>query len=129
MKRRVVVTGLGVVTSLSLKVEDLWTRLLAGESGIHHLKCVETELFKVKIGGDVHNWDPSEILDPREVKRIDRFTQFALVAGTQAVADSGLNFENEDVHRCGVVLGSGIGGLNEIETQVGRLLNQGPARV
>ena len=112
MKRRVVVTGLGVVTSLSLEVEDLWTRLLAGESGIHHLECVETELFKVKIGGDVHNWDPSEILDPREAKRIDRFTQFALVAGTQAVADSGLNFENEDVHRCGVVLGSGIGGLN-----------------
>lgn len=129
MKRRVVVTGLGVVTSLSQKVEDLWARLLAGESGIHHLECVETDLFKVKIGGDVHDWDPSGIIEHREAKRIDRFTQFALVAGTQAVEDSGLDFENENVHRCGVVLGSGIGGLNEIETQVGRLLNKGPDRV
>ncbi len=129
MKRRVVVTGLGVVTSLSQDVEDLWTRLLAGESGIHHLECVETERFKVKIGGDVHNWDPSEVIDPRDAKRVDRFTQFALVAGTQAVQDSGLDFENENVHRCGVVLGSGIGGLNEIEAQIERLLFKGPDRV
>ena len=129
MKRRVVVTGLGVVTSLSLDVEDLWTRLLAGESGIHHLECVETERFKVKIGGDVHNWDPSEVIDPRDAKRIDRFTQFALVAGTKAVEDSGLDFENENEHRCGVVLGSGIGGLNEIEAQIERLLFKGPDRV
>ena len=98
MKRRVVVTGLGVVTSLSQDVEDLWRRLLAGESGIHHLECVETDLFKVKIGGDVHDWDPSAVIDHREAKRIDRFTQFAIVAGTKAVEDSGLDFGNEDVH-------------------------------
>ena len=76
MKRRVVVTGLGVVTSLSQDVEDLWRRLLAGESGIHHLECVETDLFKVKIGGDVHDWDPSAVMIT-EKPSIDRFTQFA----------------------------------------------------
>ncbi len=129
MNRRVVVTGLGVVTSLSCQVEDLWNRILAGESGVHAIRLFDTSDFKVKFGGDVHEWDPSEFIDPKEAKRIDRFSQFAIVAGTEAVADSGLDFDKEDRWRCGVILGSGIGGLQEIETQVGRLLHKGPDRV
>ena len=129
MKRRVVVTGLGVVTSLSNKVEELWQKVLAGESGVHPVKLFDTTDFKVKFGGDVYDWAPIEYISAKEMKRIDRFTQFALVAGTDAVTDSGIDFTKEKPFRCGVILGSGIGGLTEIENQVGRLLNKGPDRV
>jgi 3-oxoacyl-[acyl-carrier-protein] synthase II len=129
MKRRVVITGMGVVTSLSQKVDDLWRRLLAGESGIHLLKIFDTTAYKVKFGGDIHDWDTGDYVDKRELKRLDRFTQFALVAGADAIADSGLDFSKEDSFRAGVILGSGIGGLTEIEEQVERLLTKGPDRV
>ena len=129
MKRRVVVTGLGVVTSLSLKVEDLFERLCRGESGVHLIRQFDTTEYKVKFGGDVYDWDTGDYIDRKEVKRIDRFTQFALVAGIDAVRDSGLDFSKEEPFRCGVILGSGIGGLNEIETQMARLLFKGPDRV
>ncbi|MCA9216555.1 MAG: beta-ketoacyl-ACP synthase II [Planctomycetales bacterium] len=129
MKRRVVITGLGVVTSLSCKVDDLFERLLAGESGVHPLKLFDTEKHKVKFGGDIYDWEPIEYISSKDLKRVDRFTQFAVVAGTDAVTHSGLDFEKEDAFRCGVILGSGIGGLGEIETQVERLLHKGPDRV
>src|SRR5882757_8783080 len=107
MKRRVVITGLGVVTSLSCQVDDLFDRLLAGQSGIHEIKLFDTARFKVKIGGDVWNWDPPEsYLDRRELKRIDRFSQFAVVAATDTVRDSGIDFSKEDATKCGVILGS-----------------------
>ena len=129
MGRRVVITGLGVVTSLSQDVNDLFQRLLAGESGIHELEIVDRDRFKVKIGGDVYNWDPSADISNKEAKRLDRFSQFGLVAGIRAVEDSGIEFDSEDVRQCGVILGSGIGGLPEIENQVERLLYKGPDRV
>lgn len=129
MKRRVVVTGLGVVTSLGCRVQDLWPRILAGESGIHELRILDPSPFKVKFGGDIYDWDPSDFIDRKEIKRIDRFTQFALVAGTEALEDSGLDLAQEDSYRIGVILGSGIGGLSEIEAQMARLINKGPDRV
>ena len=129
MNRRVVITGLGVVTSLSCQVEELWGKLLAGESGVHPIRLFDTADFKVKFGGDVYDWAPVDYISPKDIKRIDRFTQFAIVAGTEAVADSGIDFSKEKPFRCGVILGSGIGGLQEIETQVGRLLGKGPDRV
>jgi 3-oxoacyl-[acyl-carrier-protein] synthase II len=129
MKRRVVVTGIGAVTSLSCKVDDLWQRILRGESGVHPLKVFDTTEHKVKFGGDIYDWSPDGYIDRKEEKRIDRFTQFALVAGVDAVNDSGLVFSKEDRFRCGVILGSGIGGLNEIETQHERLLTKGPDKV
>lgn len=129
MKRRVVVTGIGAVTSLSQKVDDLWQRLLRGESGVHALRAFDTAEHKVKFGGDIYDWATDGYIDRKEEKRIDRFTQFALVAGIDAVNDSGLEFAKEDPFRCGVILGSGIGGLNEIETQHERLLTKGPDKV
>lgn len=129
MKRRVVVTGLGVVTSLSCQVQDLWERILRGESGIHELRLFDTERHKVKFAGDVWDWNPTDYITPKDLKRLDRFSSFALVAGTDAISDSGLDFEKEDTFRCGVILGSGIGGLREIEVQVERLLHKGPDRV
>jgi 3-oxoacyl-[acyl-carrier-protein] synthase II len=129
MKRRVVVTGVGVVTSLGCRVEDLWQRVLAGESGVHELSVFDTTGHKVKFGGDIPDWSTEGYVDRKDAKRIDRFTQFALVAGIDAVNDAGLDFANEDPFRCGVILGSGIGGLNEIETQHGRLILKGPDKV
>ena len=129
MKRRVVVTGLGVVTAISCKVDDLWQRILAGESGVHPVRLFDTSDLKIKFGGDIYDWNPSEYIDSKEAKRVDRFTQFAIVAGTDAVRDSGLDMTQEDSSRCGVVLGTGIGGLGEIETQMSRLMAKGPDRV
>ena len=130
MNRRVVVTGLGIVTSLGQKVEDVWQRILRGDSGIHLLRLFDTERFKVKFGGEISDWAPSEqYISAKELKRLDRFTQFAQVAGVDAVRESGLDFSKEDAFRCGVIIGSGIGGLHEIEEQLSRLLHKGPDRV
>ncbi|HVX13197.1 MAG TPA: beta-ketoacyl-ACP synthase II [Pirellulales bacterium] len=129
MKRRVVVTGLGVVTSLSRQVEDLWQRVNRGESGIRCVTAFDTTEFKVKFGGEISDWSVDGYISPREAKRIDRFTQFALVGAIDAVKDSGIDFSKEDPFRCGVILGSGIGGLNEIETQHSRLIEKGPDKV
>jgi 3-oxoacyl-[acyl-carrier-protein] synthase II len=129
MKRRVVVTGMGVVTAISCQVRELWQKVLAGASGIHLVRLCDTSDLEVKIGGDIFDWDPSAYLDPKEAKRVDRFTQFAIVAGADAVRDAGLDFATENTERCGVVLGSGVGGLTEIEAQVTRLLAKGPDRV
>lgn len=129
MKRRVVVTGMGVVTAISCQVRELWQKVLAGASGVHLVRLCDTSDLEVKIGGDIYDWDPSGYLDPKEARRVDRFTQFAFVAGVDAVRDAGLDFAAEDSARCGVVLGSGVGGLTEIEAQVTRLLSKGPDRV
>jgi len=129
MKRRVVVTGLGAVTSLSCKVEDLWRRILEGQSGVHAIRLFDTTAHKVRFGGDVYDWSTADYISAKDAKRIDRFTQFALVAAIDAVKDADINFTAEDAFRCGVILGSGIGGLHEIETQVERLLHKGPDKV
>jgi 3-oxoacyl-[acyl-carrier-protein] synthase II len=129
MKHRVVITGLGVVTALSCKVEDLWTRLCNGESGVRRIESFDTARYRVKIGGEILHWSLDGYVEHREAKRLDRFTQFALVAGIDAIRDAGLDFAQEDPTRCGVILGSGIGGLYEIETQHTRLLEKGPDKV
>lgn len=129
MKRRVVITGLGVVTALSSKVEDLWKRVLAGESGIHLLSLFDTSEFKIKIGGDIPDFDPQGYIEHKDAKRLDRFSQFAMVAAEDAVRDSDVDFSKVEPYRAGVILGSGIGGLNEIETQHSRLVEKGPDRV
>lgn len=129
MNRRTVITGLGVVTSLSCQVNDLFRRCCAGESGVHPLKLIDKSEFQVQFGGDIYDWDPSAYISHKETKRVDRFTQFAIVAGTDAIRDSGLDFGKEDTFRCGVVLGSGIGGLGEIEEQITKLVLKGPDRV
>lgn len=129
MKRRVVVTGLGCVTPLACQIEELWQSILAGKSGIHPLSIIDTTQHKVRFGGDVANFDPGLTVEPKEAKRLDRFTLFAMFAGHYAVRDSGIDFSKEDPFRCGAILGSGIGGLNEIEEQMFRLFSKGPDRV
>ncbi len=129
MKRRVVVTGLGCVTPLACDVDLLWQSVLEGKSGIHPLTVIDTTRHKVRFGGDVTNFSPGVTVEAKDVKRLDRFTLFAMFAGYHAVQDSGVDFNKEDPFRCGAILGSGIGGLNEIEEQMFRLFSRGPDRV
>jgi 3-oxoacyl-[acyl-carrier-protein] synthase II len=130
MKRRVVVTGLGAVTSLSRQVEDLWQRLCRGESGVHAVHSFPAENYRVRFGGEIYDWSTDGYLPPKEAKRLDRFAQFAMVSAIDAVRDAGIDFSREpDPFRCGVILGSGIGGIHEIEEQHERLLKLGPSKV
>lgn len=129
MKRRVVVTGMGAVTPLGCQVPEVWTRVCNGESGIRPLTAFDTTGYRVHFGGEVQNWSIEGYVEPRDAKKLDRFTQFALVAGVNAVKDSGIDFAKEDLFRCGVMIGSGIGGLWEIETQHSKLVEKGPDKV
>jgi 3-oxoacyl-[acyl-carrier-protein] synthase II len=129
MTRRVVITGLGTVNPLSSDVEQYWRSLCAGRSGVSRIEQFDTGPFKVHIGGEVKNFEPEKYLDAKSARRLDRFAQFALVASMAALKDSGLDLEREDLDRFGVVLGSGIGGLNEFEEQHARYIKGGPGRI
>jgi 3-oxoacyl-[acyl-carrier-protein] synthase II len=130
MKRRAVVTGLGVVTSLGRAVGGFWDRLVRGDSGVGPITLFDTSGYRVQFGGQV-SWDPEQenIANPKDLRRIDRFAQFAIASALDAVADSGLEFSKEDPYRCGVAIGSGIGGLNEFEAQHERLHTKGIDKV
>ncbi len=127
-KRRVVVTGMGVVSPLGCNADECWRRVAAGESGVRRISTIDITDLKVVIGGDIPDFDASKHIDQHELNRLDRFSQFAMVAGMDAVHNSGLDLSG-DTTRYGVVLGSGIGGLLTIEEQVGRLVGKGPSRV
>ena len=129
MKRRVVVTGMGVVTSLGYATDELWTRVCSGESGIGPFTRFDCSMFRVRFGGEIPDWSVEGYVSHKDAKRLDRFAQFALAGSIDAVKDSGLDFAKEDPFRCGVIIGSGIGGLSEIETQHARLLERGPDKV
>ncbi|MGI6415030.1 MAG: beta-ketoacyl-ACP synthase II [Thermoguttaceae bacterium] len=129
MKRRVVITGLGVVSPLGCDLEDVWVRVCNGESGIRAIEDDDFSHFRSRIGGKVLNWSCDGYLPVKEAKRLDRFAQFAVVAAIDAVKHSGLDTSREDPYRCGVIIGSGVGGLREIEVQHTRLLEKGPDKV
>ena len=130
MKRRAVVTGLGVVTSLGREVGGFWDRLVRGESGVGPVTLFDVSGFRVQFGGEVP-WNPEQenIANAKEIRRLDRFCQFAIASSIDAVTDSGIEFTEEDPYRCGVAIGSGIGGLNEFEAQHERLLTKGVDKV
>ncbi len=131
--RRVVITGLGAVTNLGRTARETWAAMREGRSGVSTIEGEEFRRFptgwSVTIAGQIKNWDPTPTLDPREAKRLDRFTQFGLTAAIEAVNMSGIDFSREDGERCGVVVGSGIGGIQTIEEGMGVLLERGPNRL
>ncbi len=131
MRRRVVVTGCGVVTSLGCEVAEFWDRLCAGKSGVGPIQRFDCSDFKVRFGGEIVPFSPDEHIEinPKEIRRIDRFVQFGLVAAHKAINQSGVDLEQGDPYRHGVLIGSGVGGLNEIENQHDALYNKGPSRV
>lgn len=129
MTRRVVITGVGTVNPLSNDVKGFWQALLAGRNGVGLIEQLDTSPFKVHFGGEVKNWNPETVLDAKVSRRLDRFAQFALAASISAVKDSGLDFTQEDPYRCGVIAGSGIGGLNEFEEQHAHFIAGGPRKI
>ena len=130
-RRRVVVTGLGVVTPLGCDVGGVWTAVCRGDSGVRLIERFDCRDFKVRFGGEVRAFEASAYIqmDARELRRADRFSQFALVAAQQAIVQSGIDFSVGDVWRYGVLVGSGIGGLDEIELQHSVLFDRGPERI
>lgn len=129
MTRRVVITGLGTVNPLASDVAGYWKALCDGRSGIAPIKQFDTSAFKVHFGGEVKEFDADRHMDTKAARRLDRFAQFAMVASLSAVKDSGIEFAKEDPYRCGVIMGSGIGGLNEFEEQYTRYREGGPGKI
>jgi len=131
-KRRVVVTGIGIVSPFGCGVNKFWNSLLEGKSGVKTLTRILHEGHHVTIGAEVSTFADevleNNLLDAKEMKRMDRFTQFAVVASDEAVKDSGLNIENEDAYRVGVIFGSGAGGFETFETQHQNMINKGPTK-
>ena len=118
MRRRVVITGLGVVTSLGEMVDEYWEAICAGRSGIKTITRWDASKFPVRFGGECTSFDVTKYgIDFREAKRLDRFGQFGIAASISAVKDSGIDFSKETPDRCGVIIGSGIGGLETLEEQ------------
>jgi len=129
MPRRVVITGMGVVTGLGETLDQFWPALCAGRSGVGPLTLFDTTGFRVHFGGQVRDWDPVARFGVKEARHLDRFAQFGMAASISAVADSGIDFAAFAPHDCGVIIGSGIGGLNEFETQHSICLEKGPSRI
>ena len=128
--RRVVITGLGAVGALGQDVETFWKNIVAGECGIDKITCFDASGYECQIAAEVRNFDPSPAFpSPKEVRRTDRFAQFGIYAGWQALKDSGLDLEKINRDEVGVFIGSGIGGLQTTEEQHKVLLNKGPGRL
>ena len=128
-RRRAVITGLGVITSLGKDVQTMWDGVCAGRSGIVQVRRFDAARYPCHIGGELTDFDPTEYMNSKQARRVDRVTQFALIAAREAVENSGLDFSKEDPFRAGVIVGSGIGGAgragnptqtaNEIRSQAG----------
>ena len=116
-KRRVVITGMGAVTPLGLTLEESWAAVKTDTCGIGPITQYDTTSQKVKLAGEVRGFNPEQYIDKREVRKTDRFVQFALASAAQAMEHSGLAMENEDAQRCGVVFASGIGGFSTVQNE------------
>jgi 3-oxoacyl-[acyl-carrier-protein] synthase II len=121
-KRRVVVTGLGMVSPVGSTVATAWEAVLRGESGIGPITRFDVSAFPVRIGGQVRDFDVTQYIAPKEARRMDEFMHYGVAAGVQAVTDSGIDFSKADPTRCGVICGAGIGGLGTIEAEYSEYL-------
>lgn len=129
MKRRVVVTGLGAVTPIGNTVSEFWQGIREGRVGIGEITRFDTESFKVKLAAEVKDFDAAERMDPKAAKRMERFSQYAVAAAREAFADADLHLEEEDPFRAGVIVGSGIGSLETVESEYAKILKGNVKRV
>jgi len=129
MKRRVVITGLGVLSPVGNDLKSFWDSLCAGRSGISEITHFDTTDFPTKIAGEIRGFDPLLYVTPKEIKRADFFVQFAIAAATMAIEDASLDLDSTNLQRAGSIVGSGIGGIHTIESQHKILLNRGPSRI
>ncbi|AGB19098.1 beta-ketoacyl-ACP synthase II [Thermoanaerobacterium thermosaccharolyticum] len=126
---RVVITGIGAITPIGNSIDELWDSLINGRSGIYKVTRFDVSSYPTKLAAEVKDFEPTEYIDKKEAKRMDRFTQFALASAKMALIDSGLDLEKEDLDRIGVIYGSGIGGIETLENQQNILKEKGPGRV
>ncbi len=129
MERRVVITGLGAITPIGNNVEEFWKGIKAGKCGIDEITHFDATEYKVKLAAEVKGYNPEEYFDRRNAKRLDKFSQFAIIAAKEAWNDSKLDKEKENMERVGVILGSGIGGLETMEKEMSNIYEKGPDRV
>lgn len=129
MKRRVVITGLGAITPIGNNIDSFWEGIKLGKNGIDEISLFNAENLKVKMAAEVKDFDPSNFIDKKDAKRMDRYTQFAVIAAEESIKDSNLDFNTLNRERIGVMFGSGIGGLCTIESQIRTLVAKGPNRV
>ncbi len=128
-RRRVVVTGVGLVCPVGNAVEEAWSALVAGKSGIGPITLFDASTFPTRIAGEVKGFDPTQFMDRKEARRNDRFIQFALAAAAMAVKDAGLDMAKEDPERVGCIVGAGIGGLGTIEDEHKTFLEKGVKKI
>jgi len=128
-KRRVVITGLGAVTPVGLNVEESWKSILAGKSGIAPIERIDTSGFSVTFGGSIRDFDVSEYISPKEAKKMDVFMHYGMAAAKQAIADAGIEANEDNAERIGVAIGSGIGGIETIENNYKVFLDKGARRI
>ena len=129
MERRVVITGMGAITPIGKTVESFWDGIKKGECGIDKITHFDTTNFKVKLAAEIKEYDPEEYFDKKQAKRLDKFSQYAIIAAKEALKDSGITKENTDMEKFGVVVSSGIGGLETIEEQCNTYFSKGPDRI
>lgn len=127
--RRVVVTGLGVISPIGNEIDTFWKNVKDGVCGIDKVTRFDASAFACQVAGEVKDFEPTQYIDRKEAKRMDRYTHFAVAAAKMALADSGLDLEKEDMNRFGVITGSGIGGIETFEAQSKTMLEKGPGRV
>lgn len=129
MERRVVITGLGAITPIGNNAKEFWEGIKAGKCGIDEITHFDTTNFKVKLAAEVKGYNPEEYFDRKAAKRLDTFSQFAIIAAKEAWEDSKLDREKENMERVGVIVGSGIGGLETMEKEMANIHEKGPDRV
>lgn len=129
MVRRVVVTGVGCITPIGNTVEELWDSFLNGRSGVGIVSYFDPEKFSSKVDAEIKNFDPEQYIDPKEVRKLDPFVHYAMAASAEAMAESGLDLDAIDLDRAGVLIGTGIGGIQTIEQQKEVLDARGPRRI
>lgn len=129
LKRRVVITGMGIVSPLGIGLDDNWQAICQGKSGIGPITKFDTTEYPAKIAGEVKNFDPEQYIDKKDQKKMDVFIQYALAAGSMAIKQSGLIIDESNADRVGVLVGSGLGGLQTIEKYHTLLLQNGPKKV
>jgi len=127
--RRVAVTGVGAITPIGNDAPSFWDALIHGKSGISHITKFDTEQFEVKIAAEVKGFEVSQFIDFKEARRMDPFTHYGLIAADEAIKDAGLNFDKEDPSKTGVIISSGIGGMNIYQNEQRKLFEKGPRRV
>ncbi len=129
MIRRVLVTGIGLISPLGITIKDFWEALIAGKSGVDYIKRFDTSEFETKIAAEVKNFDVNDYLDRKEARRMDTFTQYAVIATQFAIDDAGLKLDRENLDRIGVIIGSGIGGMDTFEREYRNYFDKGPRKI